>query len=160
MQASAQDKSFALLRIAFGCVWGIDAMFKWLPAFQDNFVGYISDGAQGQPALVQTWINLWVTVANIQPHTFALVVAFAETAIAIGLIFGIFTRIANWGGIALALAIWSTAEGFGGPYAPGSTDIGTGIIYIFVHLSLIAGKSWRTYSVDSLLKGAFSASSW
>jgi len=64
-------------------------------------------------------------------------------------------KIAYLGGIIFSLFIWAIPEGFGGPYGPGSTDIGTGIIYSFVFLSLviintISGPS--KYSLDFLLE--------
>ncbi len=147
-----EDRSFAILRIIFGAVWLIDASFKWNPAFLNNLTDYLTGGAQGQPALVQAWIELWVKSVSVDPHLFAVIVAISETAIAIGLLFGLFTEIAIAGGIAMALVIWSTAEGFGGPYAAGSTDIGTAIIYVLVFVALWLGRSWRYYSVDRYLK--------
>ena len=159
---SSDDKSFAVLRIIFGFVWAIDAQFKWSPAFINNLTDYLSSGAQGQPALVQAWINLWVKGVSVNPHFFAIVVALAETAIAIGLIFGLFSRIALVGGMTMALVIWSTAEGFGGPYAPGSTDIGAAIIYFIVFVALWLGKCWRYYGIDPLLykKYSFRIGTW
>jgi nitrite reductase (NO-forming) len=64
-------------------------------------------------------------------------------------------KIAYLGGMVLSLLIWAIPEGFGGPYGPGSTDIGTGIIYSFVFLSLIiintlSGPS--EYSLDYLME--------
>jgi thiosulfate dehydrogenase [quinone] large subunit len=147
-----EDKLFAVLRIVFGFVWLIDASFKWSPAFINNLTDYLAQGAQGQPLLVQEWVYLWVHVVTVNPHFFAILVALAETAIAFGLISGFLTKIALGGGIAMALVIWSTAEGFGGPYAPGSTDIGTAIIYVIVFIALWLGKCWRHYSIDSFLK--------
>ena len=148
------DKPFAVLRIIFGLVWAVDAYFKWQPAFLDNFTSYLATGAQGQPALVQAWINLWVHGVSVDPHLFGIVVAIAETAIAIGLLFGFSTRIALAGGIAMTLVIWSTAEGFGGPYVAGSTDVGAAIIYVIVFLALWFGKCWRHYSIDARFKNA------
>ena len=153
---TAEDRAFAMLRIVFGCIWAIDAYFKWQPAFIDNFTGYLTDAAQGQPAIVQAWINLWVKGMGVDPHLFAIVVALGETAIAIGLIFGLFTKGAHLGGMAMSLVIWSTAEGFGGPYVSGSTDIGAAIIYFALHLALWLGKSWRYYSIDSILHERYS----
>ncbi|OYV84232.1 MAG: hypothetical protein B7X04_00060 [Parcubacteria group bacterium 21-54-25] len=109
-------------------------------------------GAQGQSALVQAWIHLWVYGVSVDPHLFGIIVALAETTIAIGLIFGLFTKVAMAGGIAMTLVIWSTAEGFGGPYVAGSTDIGAAIIYVIVFIALWLGKSWREYSLDARLK--------
>jgi thiosulfate dehydrogenase (quinone) large subunit len=148
-----QEKLIALIRVAFGFVWAIDAWFKWQPAFLNGFIDQVAMMLSGQPAWITSWIGWWVQVVSINPHLFALIVALGETAIAIGLIFGLFTRIAIVGGILLALVIWSVPEAFGGPYVAGSTDIGTGIIYIFVFLALWAGGCWKAHSLDSVLKG-------
>jgi len=148
----SEDKSFSILRIIFGCVWAIDAYFKWQPAFINNLTDYLTEGAQGQPAAVQWWINLWVHGVSVDPHLFAIFVALAETGIAIGLLFGLFTKVAMAGGVAMALVIWSTAEGFGGPYVAGSTDIGAAIIYVIVFIALWLGKSWRLLSIDAWFK--------
>ncbi|MBU6323835.1 DoxX family membrane protein, partial [Patescibacteria group bacterium] len=104
----AEDRSFAVLRIVFGLVWLIDASFKWNPAFLNNFTAYLTEGAQGQSALVQAWIHLWMNGVSVNPYVFAVIVAIAETAIALGLIFGLFTELAIAGGIAMTLVIWST----------------------------------------------------
>ncbi len=150
-----EDRSFAILRIVFGMVWAVDAFFKWSPSFINNFTDYLTEGAQGQPALVQAWINLWVKGVSVDPHFFAIVVALGETAIAIGLLFGLLTKVAMAGGMAMTLVIWSTAEGFGGPYAAGSTDIGAAVIYFIVFVALWLGKCWRYYSFDSFLRKRF-----
>ncbi len=149
---TAEDKSFAILRIIFGGVWLVDAWFKWSPSFINNLTDYLTQGAQGQPALVQAWINLWVRGVSVDPHLFAIIVAISETAIATGLLFGLFTEIAILGGIAMTLVIWSTAEGFGGPYVAGSTDIGAAVIYAIVFVALWLGRCWRYYSLDSILR--------
>src|SRR5579859_3667275 len=93
------QKSFAILRIIFGAVWLVDASFKWSPNFINNFSSYLMNGAQGQPGTVQNWINFWVNVVNVSPHFFAVVVAIAETAIALSLLTGIWSEYAMFGGI-------------------------------------------------------------
>lgn len=148
----AEDRAFALLRIAFGAVWAIDALFKWQPAFINNFTSYLQEGFAGQGHFVQAWIGFWIHTVNVDPHAFAIAVALAETAIAIGLLLGLLTRVALVGGILMALAIWTTAEGFGGPYVPGATDIGAAIIYVIVFIALWLGKCWRHYSLDERLR--------
>ncbi len=148
----AEDRSFAVLRIVFGFVWFIDASFKWSPAFLNNFTNYVLNGAQNQPALVQAWVNLWVNGVSVDPYFFAIVVAVAETALAISLLFGFLTELGIVGGIAFTFVIWTTAEGFGGPYVPGSTDIGTAIIYLLVFVALWLGRCWRYYSIDPYIR--------
>lgn len=145
-------KKFAILRIIFGAIWSVDAFFKWQPYFFANFASYLISGAEGQPLLVQKWIHLWIDLVGINPHFFAVLVALAETTLALGLVLGIFTRLACYGGIAFSLVIWSTTEGFGGPYVAGSTDIGSAIIYVLVFAAFLIGQCWKVWSIDALIE--------
>lgn len=150
--ADRSSRRLAALRIAFGVVWAIDATFKWLPAFSDGFVRYISSGEPGQPAAVKAWLRWWVSLLATDPRLFAHLVAVCETCLAIGLVFGLFSNAVCVVGALLSAGIWSTAEGFGGPYMSGSTDIGTSIIYVFVFAALFYGRASSMWSLDGLLR--------
>ena len=163
-EASSQLASWrlggiAVLRIAFGCVWAIDAWFKWQPIFADNFTCH-PERSEGSPCGVQvapavaTWINFWIHVASVNPHLFAFLVALGETVIALGLLLGALNNLTCLVGILLSLSIWSTAQGFGGSYGPGSTDIGVSIVYMLVFLGLFLGKAGLTFGVDRYLRKA------
>ena len=130
-----------ILRIVFGLVWALDAWFKWQPDFIGNFSDYLTGAAKDQPAAVKSWIDLWINVVNVEPHVFAHAVAVGETLVALGLIFGVLSNLTNLGGILLSVVIWSTAEGFGGPYTAGSTDIGAAIIYALVFVGLFLSSA-------------------
>jgi len=78
-------------------------------------------------------------------------VALSELALALALIFGVFSNLAYLGGTILAFVIWSTAEGFGGPYVTGSTDIGAAIIYVFVFSLLYLTRAGQHYGIDRWL---------
>ena len=144
-----QEKKFALLRIAFGFVWAVDAYFKWQPAIRGNIIGVLTQAADGQPAWEAAWIHLWVNVANINPMLFGTGIAVIETLLAIALIFGIFPRIALWCGLLFALMVWSVPQGFGGPYASDTTDIDSGLIYALVFVALILGNAWREFALGT-----------
>jgi uncharacterized membrane protein YphA (DoxX/SURF4 family) len=143
----SETQKFAWLRIVFGVVWAIDAFFKWQPDFLNNFVSYFPNTFNGQPALINDWITLWLHIVNSNPQLFAITVAILETAIALTLLFGILKKSTTYVGIILSLIIWSTAEGFGGPYGAGSTDIGAAIIYVLVFLALYYGHAWDELSL-------------
>ncbi|MCL4394273.1 MAG: DoxX family membrane protein [Chloroflexi bacterium] len=151
----AQDawrlNGLGLLRIVFGIIWLIDAWFKWQPEFIGKFTDFLTGALDGQPAVVQAWINLWINIVNVNPRALAYLVALGETAIAVGLIFGLFSNLTYLGGILLSLVIWSTAEGFGGPYAPGSTDIGSAVIYVLVFAGLFLTSSGLYLGLDRRL---------
>lgn len=141
-------KGMGILRIAFGLVWAIDAWFKWQPDFIHNFESYLTGAVEGQPPAVHAWVDFWVRVINVNPHVFAYLVAIGETAVAIGLIFGLLSNLTAIVGVLLSVVIWSTAEGFGGPYTAGSTDIGAAIIYVLVFAGLYLAKSGLFYGLD------------
>ncbi len=151
-RTSRQPKAMGIVRIFFGIVWAIDAWYKWQPGFLNTLPHYMSRHLPGQPPLLEAWLTLWVNVVNINPHLMAYLVALGETAIAIGLLLGLFNNLTYIAGIVLSFLIWSTAEGFGGPPKVGSTDIGTSIIYTFVFVCLLLSAASRYYSLDNYLR--------
>lgn len=78
-------------------------------------------------------------------------VALSELALALALIFGLFSNLAYLGGTILAFVIWTAAEGFGGPYVAGSTDIGAAIIYVFVFALLYLTQAGQQFGIDRWL---------
>ena len=161
-----QPLRVGLLRIAFGLVWLVAAWLKWQRGFQTDFVAQVSGARDGQPRLIQTWISFWVHIISINPLLFARIEASTETAIAILLIFGLFSNLTYIVGLLLSLGIWSTAEGFGGPYMPGqSTDVGTAVPYAILFAILFSISAGRYYGLDQWLtrrlgRFGFLASGW
>jgi uncharacterized membrane protein YphA (DoxX/SURF4 family) len=149
----------AVLRIAFGLMWAINAAFKWQSAFRNGFLDQIKGAADGQPNWLHGWFNFWIHLLSHNPHLFALLVTVVESLIALALIFGVARRTTYLAAAIFSLFIWAIPEGFGGPYSAASTDIGTGIIYTVVFLSLYgldrlaATAKW---SVDNYLVKRFS----
>ena len=152
--ASWRLNGIGLLRIVFGVVWGIDAWFKWQPGFINGFSDYLSGAQADQPTWVHHWIGFWINAVGIDPTLFAYLVAIGETAIAVALILGVFTNLTVVVGTLLSLAIWSTAEAFGGPYQTGSTDIGAAVIYVLVFAGLFLASSGLYLGFDRKLTAA------
>jgi len=149
----------AFLRIAFGVMWAIDAVFKWQPTFMNSFMDMINSAAQGQPAWLAPWFTAWHHLLAINPKFFAVSVAVIESLIAIALLFGVAKRATYLLAIVFSLCIWTVAEGFGGPYTASSTDIGAAVMYAVVFFALygleqLAGES--KLSLDEPLKRRFS----
>lgn len=148
---SWRTNGIAVLRVLFGLIWAVDAWFKWQPDFINKFTDYLTGALDGQPAAVQAWINFWINVVQVNPRIFAYVVALGETAVALGLILGVMSNLTDIGGALLSLVIWSTAEGFGGPYQAGSTDIGSAIIYVLVFAGLFLANAGLVLGFDRRL---------
>ncbi len=145
----------ALVRIVFGLIWAVDAWLKWQSAFAAGFKDSIVEGAKHQPGFFKPWFDFWVHVVSINPAIFASLTAVLETLIALSLIVGLARRPMYVIGFAYSILIWATAEGFGGPYSAGATDLGTAITYavVFALLFLIddlAGPS--PFAIDSLIE--------
>ncbi|MGF7233605.1 MAG: hypothetical protein ACQSGP_01400 [Frankia sp.] len=153
-------RGLAAVRIAFGIAWAIDASFKWMPSFRTGFVSYLTDAKPGQPELVKIWISGCVNMIKMDPHLCAYLVAITESLIALCLIFGAFTNLVAVVGGLLSLGIWSTAEGFGGPYQAGSTDIGASIIYVILFAALAVAGAGAVMGADTVLRPRLGRWSW
>ena len=125
------------VRVIFGFVWMIDGGLKFQPGLPDSLSQMVADAGQGQPAWLQPWFGFWSQAVSANPAFFVATIGLLELALGFALVFGFVRKLAYTGGILLSLIIWSVPEGFGGPYGPSSTDIGTGIIYAFVFLLLM-----------------------
>jgi len=139
------------LRVGFGAIWAIDAVLKWLPGFRSTYVAAITGVAKGQPGWLKWWFDFWVKLQTPRPTFFAYLVAVLETLVALAIIFGFARKFTYISSAVFGVVIWAVAEGFGGPYMSGSSDIGTAIIYAVVSMGLLAlcyyaGTS--RYSVD------------
>src|ERR1017187_1096684 len=130
------SKHVAVLRVVFGAMWVVDAVFKWQPAFRSSFLDQINSAAQGQAAWLNPWFHFWTNFLGHNPHLFAILTAIIESLIALALLLGFARRTTYLSATVFSLLIWSVAEGFGGPYTSGSTDIGTAVVYAVVFFAL------------------------
>jgi uncharacterized membrane protein YphA (DoxX/SURF4 family) len=138
----------AILRMAFGLIWAVDASLKWQPAFQMNFQQMLSDVAKGQPGFLAWWFSLWQFVVSGRAPVFGILTASTETYLALAVLTGFARKITYSVGILYGFFVWSVAEGFGGPYRPGTTtDVGAAIIYSLLFGALLLFDAGR-YSVD------------
>jgi uncharacterized membrane protein YphA (DoxX/SURF4 family) len=126
------------LRLAFGVVWLIDAVLKWLPGYRHTYLAQLKTIAQGQPAFLHGWFHFWVTLQSGSPSLWADITGVTETGLALVLLLGVARRPAYLIGAGYMFMVWAVGEGFGGPYSSGATDIGAGIIYTLLFLTLFA----------------------
>jgi len=136
-------------------IWAIDAALKWEPGFRSGYVDTITEQAKGQAAWLHPWFDFWINLQRPRATFFAYLVAVIETLIAAALVVGFARKLTYVSATIFSLLIWSTAEGLGGPYTSGSTDIGTGVIYAVVFASLMALSYYAgpaRYSADYYLE--------
>jgi nitrite reductase (NO-forming) len=163
--ATAQARSLAWLvvaaagvRAALGIIIAIDAYLKWRPGFAAHYAGYLQNAAKGQPAWLAPWFNFWLRIVSNHTAFFIGATRLIETAIALGLLLGFARRVTYIAGALFSLLIWSTAEGFGGPYTSGATNLGPALIYalMFVAVALFERLLGNTpYSVDYYIERCF-----
>ena len=149
----SEIKSF--MRVVFGGVWLIDGALKFQPGMTEIFVSMIQQAGQGQPAWLMPWFNFWMSVVGQNPVFWVYLIGIGELLLGLALVFGFVRKITYISGAALSLVIWGVPEGFGGPYGPSSTDIGTGIIYCFMFIALMlinAGYGTSKYSLDGIIE--------
>jgi nitrite reductase (NO-forming) len=139
------------LRVAFGLIWVANAAFTWTSGFAVHYVGYLHNAAQGQPAWSAWWFNFWIALVTPHASLFVWLTRIAETALALALILGFARKSVYVLGALFSLLVWSTAEGFGGPYTVGATNMGSGIVYVLVFIALMVINSRSgpsPYSLD------------
>jgi nitrite reductase (NO-forming) len=141
----------AAMRTAFGILMAIDAWLKWKPAFAAHYVGYLQNAANGQPHWLDAWFHMWLRLVTVHTGFFISATRIIETLIAIGLLLGLARRATYFAGAIFSLLIWSTAEGFGGPYTSGATNVGPALVYALVFLAAALFEHFlgpNPYSLD------------
>lgn len=146
------------LRVAFGLIWVANAAFTWTSGFAVHYVGYLHNAAQGQPAWSAWWFNFWIALVTPHADLFVWLTRIVETALALALVLGFARKTVYVLGALFSLLVWSTAEGFGGPYTVGATNMGSGIVYALVFIALIVINSRSgpsPYSLDFYIEKAW-----
>jgi len=69
------SRHVAVVRIIFGLIWAVDALFKWTPTFRNSFSDLIKSPADGQPVWLHGWFSFWSHFLTSQPHLFAYMIA-------------------------------------------------------------------------------------
>ena len=98
---------------------------------------------------------MWANLQSPHPTVYAYLVAVLETLVALAILFGVARKVSYFAAAAFSVVIWAAAEGFGGPYTSGASDIGTAIIYALVFMCLLTLSMYTgpdTYSVDHYLE--------
>jgi uncharacterized membrane protein YphA (DoxX/SURF4 family) len=145
----------AVVRIAFGVIWSIDATFKFLPGFVhgQTLGDELGGGAKIKTPIIHEWIGLWHDAALSHPAAFAVGTGIVESLIALGLLFGVFSNLVFLGSAVFSFGIWSAAEGFHLPWTrSGITDLGPSVGYVIASLALFAGAAGATWSLDTKLR--------
>ena len=127
-----------IVRLLFGVIWGIDAFLKWRPGYRHGYISNLQSAAQGQPRWLHGWFHFWINLQSGSPTLWATLTGLAETGLALVLLLGVARRGGYVVGAVYALLIWAVGEGFGGPYDSSSTDIGAGIVYTMMFITLLA----------------------
>jgi nitrite reductase (NO-forming) len=131
-------RAATIMRLLFGVVWAIDAVLKWLPGYRNGYLSALEQTAQGQPAFLHGWFHFWISLSQKAPNLFVDLTAVTETCLAGVLLLGVARRFGYLAGAGYMFLVWAVGEGFGGPYTSGATDIGAGIIYSLLFLTLLA----------------------
>jgi uncharacterized membrane protein YphA (DoxX/SURF4 family) len=141
-QAGNRGAGLVIGRILFGALWAFDAALKWQPYFLTHFMEQLTGALPGQPPWIAAYIDSIIGLVQLLgPQVAAIAVAVAETLMAISLLSGRGLRLSVPLGILYSLAVWTTAEGWGGPYTSAGTGVrgnvvGNVIVYVVIFLYL------------------------
>jgi uncharacterized membrane protein YphA (DoxX/SURF4 family) len=82
-------------------------------------------------------VSFWIKLQSGAPSLFATLTGLMETSLALVLLLGVARRLGYTVGAVYAFQVWAVGEGFGGPCVADSTDVGTGIIYTALFITLV-----------------------
>jgi hypothetical protein len=120
----------AAARIAISFVWSVGAWYQWQRALAGGFNGRVAGADTRWPHVVMPSAGLWMKIVATHTHLLAVGFALGETAVAVGLVVGVFAKSRCVAGGFLAAAILSTVVSFGFQVA------GSGVIDASDRLSL------------------------
>lgn len=145
-----QQTGFAVLRILFGVVWLFNAWFQASSAYEGQLISGLSANEAGQSFWVRDYMH-WILQAIhvVNNPSFTVIVVTLDLLIAASLLLGVLGRLFTWVGLFYSMFLWTSFEGFGGPYGPGATDPGPGIIYAIVFGFVLATNAWERLSITS-----------
>jgi len=132
--------------LIYGALWAFDAFWKWHPSFIGNFLSFLTPAVKGQPTWIAVYIEFVITVISaIGGTVFGVITAIIESLIALSLLTKSLLRYGLLLGVIWSLGIWTTAEGWGGPYGAGFSStpmpgdiLGNAINYAYIFLLLMA----------------------
>lgn len=126
------------LRMLFGSIWMADGLLRFLPGTYSQLSYWLVVMVEdGQPPWLMGWLSAWASFIAGNPVFWWYGFGLMELAIGFCLFTGFLRRPVYLLGLALSIFLWTVPQGFGGPYGPGSTDMGTGILYAVVFLALL-----------------------
>ncbi|MHB8563709.1 MAG: hypothetical protein ACYDDA_07120 [Acidiferrobacteraceae bacterium] len=146
---SGTHRGIEVVRVLFGLLWAFDTYWKWQPDFLKNGLSLLPEAQVGQPHWIVVYIGFFISVLGFfGPFVFGIGVALTESAFALSLLLKRAQGILLPLGALYSLVLWTTAEGWGGPYGPGVTGnrgdmLGTTNIYLLVYLYLIVAYLCR-----------------
>ena len=146
------------LRASLGLIWAFNAYLAYQPEFPSQFVGYLRNAALGQPPWLGPWFETWIALVSPRVGIFVFLTRAVEMVIAVGLLLGLFRRPIYLLGLGFSLLVWSTADGFGGPYVIGTANLGPALVYALLFVALISLERQQgpnPYSLDFYLEKAF-----
>jgi thiosulfate dehydrogenase [quinone] large subunit len=143
----------AVVRIVYGVLWAIDAVFKWLPGWiNGQTLGHELDESKVPTPVLHNWVGLWHGAASMNPGAFAMFTAIVESLIAVALILGFLSNLTFIVTAVWSFGIWTSAEHMHMPFTTGMTDLGPSIGYIFAALALFFAAAGATWSVDAVIR--------
>ena len=148
------------LRAVFGLIWVVDGAMKFVFVAPSDLSGMLGEAGAGQPTWLAPWFTFWTSAVNANPALFLYGTGVLEITLGVCLIVGLMRKTAYLGSVGLGLMIWSVVEGFGGPYGPGSTDLGSALMYAVLGFALLVAETasaTNAFSLDALIERRFAA---
>ncbi|MGH7611045.1 MAG: hypothetical protein ACREN4_03400 [Candidatus Dormibacteria bacterium] len=139
-------------RVGLGLLLLADAWLGWHPATYLSYPSLVYSNASVSPPPLATALVFAAELLGRQPALAGTLLAAVESALALLILTGLLIKWALPATAALTLVIWVFGQGFGLPFAAGSTDLGSGILYSLAAVMLWRAPGTRSLSLDRWLE--------
>ena len=143
-------KLFSAARIVFGLVWILDGFFKFAFNTPSSLVQIVTYAGVGQPAWLAPWFAFWANTLSWSPVLSQLLIGGGEMAIGLLLVAGVLRKTVYALGLLFSLSIWAIPQSFGGPWAAGKVEVGSGFVYALAFLLFLLACSLQKDSLYTL----------
>ncbi|MHB1638292.1 MAG: hypothetical protein ACYCUD_00435 [Candidatus Dormibacteria bacterium] len=140
------------VRIAFGAVLIVDAVLEYQTGTYQVFGGLLYANAAVSPEPLRALLVFAAQLIGQQPAIWNGVLAAVELAMGLGILLGLWARVLLATCLPFFLVIWIFGQGLGLPFAPGTTDLNSGPVYLLLALTLLLGHSWERWSLFAWIR--------
>jgi hypothetical protein len=154
------------IQVALGLLWLLDGLLQFQPGMLTRKFAteVIAPAASGQPGFVSGPVDELARLILHQPAAFDVAFGLIQVALGAGLLYRRTARLALFGSVAWALAVWYLGEGLGDLFGGGRSLLtgapGSALLYAVVAMLVLPGRDGAAAHAGADRPSRWAAPAW